>query len=106
MEQQISKKAAGQRRRKKLAGLLVKLALLSFLCFALGRFLYQQPLLNQYDEKISQLTQEIEKEKKSTQQYENLKKLYETDDYKKQLARERLGLVESNERVYVDVSGQ
>lgn len=93
-------------KRQRAKKLLLRLALVAFFVFAAVRFCYQQPLLNQYGKQIQQLNAQIAQEDKNAQQIEDLKALYESDEYKQRLARERLGLVEPDERVYVDVSGK
>ncbi|MBE7025976.1 MAG: hypothetical protein E7410_00200 [Ruminococcaceae bacterium] len=97
---------ARENKRKKNVKLFLRLILIAFFLFAGIRFLIQQPLLADYDKKISELEAQIENEEKSKTYYKELKALYETDDYQKQLARERLGLVEENEKVFIDISGQ
>lgn len=98
-------KKTRQKKRKKSVKLVLRLALLAFFVFAAVRFISQQPLLSEYDNKISELNEQIEQQEQEKAHYEELKALYETEEYQKQLARERLGLVEENERVFIDVSG-
>lgn len=97
---------AREKKRKKNVKLFLRLILVAFFLFSAFRFIVQQPLLANYDKKISELEAQIENEEKSKTYYKELKTLYETDDYQKQLARERLGLVEENEKVFIDISGQ
>ena len=99
-------RALREKKRKKNAKILLRLLLIGFFIFIAIRFIVQQPLLNKYDDKIGELNSQIEQEEKNKLYYEELKKLYETEDYQKQLARERLGLVEENEKVFIDISGQ
>ncbi len=97
---------AHEKKRKKKIKVFLRLILVAFFLFAAFRFIVQQPLLNKYDKKISELNEQIAQEEKNKAHYEELKKLYETDEYQKQLARERLGLVEENEKVFIDISAQ
>lgn len=62
--------------------------------------------MSEYDKKIGDLNDQIQQQEKDKAHYEELKALYETEEYQKQLARERLGLVEENEKVFIDVSGK
>lgn len=94
------------KKRKKNKKIFLRLILVAFFLIAAVRFFVQQPILSDYDNKISDLNAQIEQEQKDKQHYEEIKKLYESDEYQKQLARERLGLVEENEKVFIDVSGQ
>lgn len=105
MERQDRKQSRAVKRQQT-KKLLLRLALAAFLVFAAVRFCCQQPLLNQYSKQISDLEAQIAQEEKNAQQIEDLKALYESDEYKQRLARERLGLVEPDERVFVDVSGK
>lgn len=93
-------------KRQRTKKLLFRLALVAFFIFAAVRFCCQQPLLNQYSQQIASLEEQIAQEEKNAEQIEDLKELYESDEYKQRLARERLGLVEPDERVYVDISGK
>ena len=43
---------------------------------------------------------------KEKEHYDNLTEQYKTEEYQKLQAKERLGLVEENEKVYIDVSGE
>lgn len=99
-------KKTRQKKRRKGLKVFLRLALLAFFVFAAVRFLSQQPLLSEYNNKIGDLHAQIEQEEKDKAHYEELKKLYESDEYQKQLARERLGLVEENEKIFIDVSGK
>lgn len=97
---------AHEKKRSKNIKVFLRLILVVFFLFAACRFFIQQPLLNKYDKKIGELNHAIEEEEKNKEHYDELKKLYESEDYQKQLARERLGLVEENEKVFIDISGQ
>ena len=99
-------KKTRQKKRKKGLKVFLRLALLAFFLFAAVRFISQQPLLSEYDKKIGDLNDQIQQQEKDKAHYEELKALYETEEYQKQLARERLGLVEENEKVFIDVSGK
>ncbi len=85
---------------------LFRLVLIGFFIFAAVRFCFQQPILSKYAKQIDELQGQIAQEEKRAGQIKDLKQLYETDEYKKRIARDRLGLVEADERIYVDVSGQ
>lgn len=105
MSREEKKKTRVVKRKNTLKGFL-RIVIVAFFIFAAIKFIVQQPLLNEYNDKIGELEDEIENQQKEKKHYEDLKKLYETDEYQKQLARERLGLVEENEKVYIDISGK
>lgn len=94
------------KKRKKNAIILLRLVIIFIIAFIGFKFIAQQTYLSDYDKKIGTLNEQIEEEEKMKVHYEEQKKLYETDEYQKQLARERLGLVEEHEKIFVDVSGQ
>ncbi len=94
------------KKRKKNATVLLRLVLVGVLVFAAVKFFAQQSYISDYDRKISELTDQIAEEERLKTHYQEQKKLYETDEYQKQLARERLGLVEEHEKIFIDVSGQ
>ena len=108
----MKKKAKGEgadRKAKKKnspAIILLRLTAVFVIVFALVRFFTQQPVLNQCNQRIDECSKQIEAEKENIEHYKNLKELYQTDEYKMILAKERLGLVEENEKVYIDANGK
>lgn len=93
-------------KRKRNRKLLFRLALIVLFIFAAIRFCFQQPILNHYAKQIKDLNEQIAQEEKKAEQIEDLKQLYESDEFKERIARERLGLVRPGERVFIDISGQ
>ena len=108
MKNKAKSKGAEKKAKKKNspAIILLRLTAVFFAVFALVRFFVQQPVLNQCNQKIDEYSKQIEAEKESIEHYKNMKELYQTDEYKMIIAKERLGLVEENEKVYVDANGK
>ena len=79
---------------------------IAFVIFALFKIIAQQPLLNQYNVKATEYTNQIQTEKDNIEHYKNLKKLDQSEEYKMLIAKERLGLVEENEKVYIDAGSK
>lgn len=52
------------------------------------------------EEKVSQLQKKIEEENARTEEIVRLQKKMKTDEYKKQVAKEKLGLIEDNEIIF------
>ena len=98
-----NKKNPAKRKRTVNMFWAVLLSILSL--FVVVRFCVQQRILNEYDAQLVALNAQIVSGEQTAKEVENLKSLYETDQYKERIARERLGLVSPGERVFIDVSG-
>lgn len=64
----------------------------------------QQPQINKNREQISKLENQIAYEKERQVEIENLKDKVNSDEYIEKMASEKLGLVKSNAKIFVDVS--
>ena len=56
--------------------------------------------------RLSSLDSQIEEEKQRTDDITALKEYMQTDEYIEKMASEKLGLIKSNAKVFVDVSGE
>ncbi len=56
--------------------------------------------LSAYEQRAEELTAQIESEKTRTEEIDALKEYMKTDEYAEEVARNRLGLVKSNELVF------
>lgn len=86
--------------------IFLRIFTIGFAIFTVIRVVAQQPALNQYEIKTQECTKNIEEEKEKIKHYDNLKELYKTEDYQMLVAKERLGLVEENEKVYIDANSR
>ncbi len=104
------KKATRESRRAKNAGKLRLFLLVGFVVVValfFGVKFYRQAKMNaQLDAQIAELEAKIEAQAEEKEHYDNLTELYKTEEYQKLFAKERLGLVEENEKVFIDVSGE
>lgn len=66
----------------------------------------QQPQIYANKQKIAQLHEQIEYEKTRQVELDELSKKVNTDEYIEKIAREKLGLVNSNSKIFVDVSSE
>ncbi len=66
----------------------------------------QQPQIHANKQKIAQLNEQIEYEKTRQVEIDELSKKVNTDEYIEKIAREKLGLVKSNAKIFVDVSSE
>lgn len=64
----------------------------------------QQPQINKNREQIAKLENQIAYEKERQAEIENLKDKVNSDEYIEKMANEKLGLVKSNAKIFVDVS--
>lgn len=95
-------------RKKKInKGILVKrIALLSAAVVVVCVFVNQNSQLRNYNEKISQLEQDIAAQQETGQELSEKENVYASMEYIEKVARETLGLVRADEKVYIDSSQQ
>ncbi len=67
--------------------------------------LMQIPQIREGKAQISQLNDQIEYEKERQKEVEALKDKVNTDEYIEKMASDKLGLIKSNSKVFIDVSG-
>lgn len=85
----------------------IKLALFFTLVFAmLFRGVMQIPQIAAGKAEIARLNTQIEYEKERQNEISELKGKVNTDEYIEKIASEKLGLVKSNAKIFVDVSGE
>ena len=68
--------------------------------------LMQIPQINASKAEVAKLTNQIEYEQERQKEIEELKGKVNTDEYIEKMASEKLGLIKSNAKVFVDVSGE
>ncbi len=110
MERLQEKKANRESNRAKQTKKIRTVTIVSIVCIAvivLGLSFHRQTKAGmQLDAQIKDLMRQIDAQQKEKEHYDNMTKLYKTEEYQKLFAKERLGLVEENEKVFVDVSGE
>ncbi len=85
---------------------IVVIAIGILLLFGFVRILViQQGQINQYRGRVGELEQEIKEEQQKLDALKEEQKRVTSDEYIEAIAREKLGLVDPNEKVFVDVSG-
>lgn len=67
-------------------------------------FVNQYSSLRRYDSQIAQLEQDIADQQQEGQQLSEQESAYTSMDYIEQVARETLGLVRADEKIYIDSS--
>jgi len=77
--------------------LLVIFLYLSYIAVNQQRLIYAKNL------ELSKLEDKIAEEKKINEELKKQSKIIESDEYIEKVAREKLGMVKKNERVYVDI---
>ncbi|HEY8348531.1 MAG TPA: septum formation initiator family protein [Clostridia bacterium] len=77
--------------------LLVIFLYLSYIAVNQQRLIYAKNL------ELSKLEDKIAEEKKINEELKKQSKIIESDEYIEKIAREKLGMVKKNERVYVDI---
>ena len=87
-----------QKKKFKLNRLIIAVAI----CIVAVVLIRQQLVINSYNKKIADLKSEIKTEEKRTKEIEKKAALYSSDEYIEKVAREELGLVKPDEKVFVD----
>lgn len=68
--------------------------------------LMQIPQINGYKTQAAKLGEQIEYEKNRQQEVSELRGKVNTDEYIEKVASEKLGLIKSNSKIFIDVSGE
>ncbi len=63
-----------------------------------------QPQINDNKNKIAELNAQIESEKQNQAEVDEMRGKADTDEYIEKVAREKLGMIKSDEIVFIDVS--
>ncbi len=85
----------------------IKIAVLILLVGGMAfKGLMQIPQIRASKVEIAQLNERIEYEKERQKEVEILKTKVNTDEYIEKIASEKLGLVKSNAKIFIDVSGE
>lgn len=88
------------KRKKSTFGVFVLLAIFLYLSYiAVG----QQKLLNAKGLEMSKIENKIQEETKTNEELKKEKEMINSDEYKEKVARDRLGMVKKDERVFVDI---
>lgn len=86
---------------KKSSKMYILLMLLVLCFFSIAIFSqHRQKLI--LDKEIQQITKEIEKEKKTSEDLKKQINFHDSDDFIEKIAREQLGLVKPNEILFID----
>lgn len=104
MRDELKSKIVGYvRTHKRGLFLLVLAALVGTM---LLRGVMQEPAKRAQRDEIASLNNQIEYETERQKEVENLKDKVDSDEYIRKIATERLGLIPSNAKIFVDVSGE
>jgi len=85
--------------------IMKKLLLVVFVIVA-RTFIRQQGEINDYNNKIEDINSQIAYEEKHSKELEEKSDLYSSDDYIEKVARDELGLVKADEKVFVDANSK
>ncbi len=78
------------------------LIVLIVVCLISVVFIKQQITINSNNNEIKTINEQIETENEKAKEIKEKEKRYATDEYVEQIAREELGLVKPDEKVFVD----
>ena len=86
---------------KKLGSLCKKLVIVCIVAYAVSTFFYQQKLLNTYASSSEELDRQIAEANQYQEKLNKEKENVNAKEYIEQMAREKLDMYKSNERVYI-----
>lgn len=75
-------------------------------CFMVVKGIMQQPTVSAYEKKAEEIKESIEYENQRIEEIDAVIEKLGTDEYIEKMAREKLGMIKSDEIVFVDISGQ
>lgn len=82
--------------------LIRNIIILAVTCFIIVFFVKQEITIRKYRSEIKSLSTQIEDEQKIRHDLEEKEKLYSSKEYIEKIAREVLGMVSADEKVYID----
>lgn len=65
-----------------------------------------QPAISAHEKRKAEIEESIEYEKQKIKEIDETVEMVGTDEYTEKVAREKLGMIKSDEIVFVDISGQ
>ena len=74
--------------------------------FMVVKGIMQQPAVSAYDKRADEIRESIEYENQRIEEIDAVIEKVGTDEYIEKMAREKLGMIKSDEIVFVDISGQ
>lgn len=89
-------------KKKKSCGLWIHLFLVAFCVFVVAGVYWQYREYRQLKVELADVEQQIADEQQKTLDFQAKKDYYNSDSYIEQIAREKLGLVKSNEILYIN----
>ena len=92
-----------RRKRKTMAYIFITVAILSAVLYTSSMKLNAR--LAEGSQQIAQLQDKIDDENARTKEIDSLQREMKTDDYKKQVAKDKLGLVEDGEIIFKEANG-
>lgn len=88
------------KRRKTRFGIFIMLAIFVYMAYI---FVNQQRLLYAKKQELSKIENKFSEEEKINEELNMELEMIQSDEYIEKVAREKLGMVKRNERVYVDI---
>lgn len=86
-------------KRKKRKGLFGKIVILSSVCLLAGVFYNKYTDLKEFNDRITDLENQITRQEEYSKELAEISKEYSTDEYIEKYAR-KLGLVKANEKIF------
>lgn len=103
-QKESNKKETGKKQKKQrcFEDIIISAFLVLFVSVVCVKLVFQYELYQQIQQEQAQIQQQIEQAKEKTVEYQNQKEYYGSDAFIEKMAREQLGLVKSNEILYVN----
>lgn len=97
-----------QKPRIKMDAAITIIALVALVCIAVSVrvVVTRQPAISANREKAKELKEQIEYEEQLIKEIDEVTQKVGTDEYTEKIAREKLGMIKTDEIVFIDISGQ
>lgn len=82
--------------------MLVSVLVIGFGIYICSTLIYQSKMIEANENKIASYEQQLQEEQTKKQQLQEQEQQQGSDEYIEQMARDKLGLYKSNERVFID----
>ena len=94
-----------KQKARKRRGIFLKLLLAAFLCYGLTSLVMLQMDLAQKNEELDVINKKIVSQQQTNEELKTMLGQSDYSEYIERIAREKLGYVYPDERVFIDVSG-
>lgn len=102
MERKQKEEKKKEKKKRSFEDIVISAFLVLFVSVVAVKLVFQYESYQQMQQEQAQIVQKIEQAKEKTIEYQNQKEYYSSDAFIEKMAREQLGLIKSNERIFIN----